>query len=70
MNTSLYRLTCPLCREKLAALGPDGELLVYQCAQHGHVVLCSDGRMWVEELPELTPADITTAQARSAHMNK
>jgi hypothetical protein len=63
MNTALYPLTCPLCGKKLQSVGCDGELLLYRCAQHGSVSLCSDGRIWVDELPELTSRDLAAARA-------
>ena len=65
MTHALYTLTCPLCRRKLAHAGNDGALLVYRCAQHGPVMLCSDGRIWVDELPEFTAADIAAAHDKA-----
>ena len=67
MNTSLYPLTCPLCPEKLESVGRDGELVVLRCAKHGNVNLSADGRIWVDELPELTPQQIALARARAWH---
>jgi hypothetical protein len=58
MNALMYPLTCPLCREKLEPAGRDGELLLYRCPRHGTVSLCSDGRIWVDELPQFEPNDI------------
>jgi hypothetical protein len=66
MQTSLYPLTCPLCRQKLAHAGTDGELLLYTCRQHGTVVLCSDGRIWVEELPHLSVLDVPASRRMPA----
>lgn len=63
MNTSMYPLTCPLCREKLESVGRDGELLLYRCRQHGIVSLCSDGRIWVDELPQFASNDFAAVKA-------
>ena len=62
MNTSFYPLTCPLCPHKLTFAGADGELLLYRCARHGTVILASDGRMWVDQLPDLSVLDVPRLQ--------
>jgi hypothetical protein len=69
MNTALYRLTCPLCLQKLTGAGSDGELVLYDCPQHGAVILSSDGRIWVDELPEMSVVDLPSLPVpfQSAH---